>query len=180
MRAETAATATAKLADLNEAVKLSPKNVAALRAAPLLARDNQPTLALDDLDRALELDPQNMQTIVAKASLQAEMKKFDQAVATIDKAKTWARGCDVPWNRARIHYAQGDMQAAVADLNEANRLEPGNLGVLLLRASIRCDQGEYDPRWPTWTGRWSIIPTTRRPSACASSSSCRKEGRRGP
>ena len=172
MRAAIAKGASAKLADLNEAVKLAPKNAAAFRARGLArADDNQLALALADLDRALELEPQHLPTLAAKAMLLASMKKFEQATATIDKARTWAPGCAVPLTRGRIHAMQGDLKAAVTDLNEANALDPGNLDVLLLRAASAPFRARRTARWPTWTGRWSAAPTTPRPSACESSSS---------
>ena len=147
LRASIAKGVSAKLADLDEAVKLSPKNADAFHKRGLArADDNQPVLALADLDKALELDPQHLQTIVAKALLLMSMKKFDQAIAAVDKARNWAPGCVVPLLRGRIHTMQGDLKAAVADLNEANTLEPGNLDVLLLRATVRYDQGEKDLR----------------------------------
>ena len=75
--------------------------------------------------------------------------------------------------RARIFGLQANMKAALAELDKAHELEPGNLAVLLLRAGVWQDLGEKAKPWPTSNASWNSSPTCPRRSGCGSRCSWR-------
>jgi tetratricopeptide (TPR) repeat protein len=135
-----------KLADLNEAVRVAPGDVAFLRArASVYSQAEKFPEALADLDSALKFEPKHAPTLEAKAMVLGKMKKFDEALALIDRVqKLDPKSVSPLVHRARIHAMKPDLPAALKDLDEAHRREPGNVAVLLLRASVYQEMKENE------------------------------------
>jgi tetratricopeptide (TPR) repeat protein len=133
-----------KLADLQEAVKLAPNDVAAVRARGLVLADlNKLQESLIDLNKAIQLDASDGPTYEAKAIVLAKQEKFDEALEVLDKAQKLNPDSVMPLvQRARVHSSQDKHDAAVADLNRALQLSPNNPAVLLLRASVYQEKGD--------------------------------------
>ena len=127
-----------KLADLNEAVRVVPGDVAALRArGAVLAQTPKLAEALADFDLALKYEPQHAPTLEAKALVLAKMKKYDDALAVLDEVrKLDPKSVNPLVQRARVHAMKPDLEAALKELDAAHSQEPGHLAVLLLRAAI--------------------------------------------
>lgn len=135
-----------KLADLNEAIRVVPGNVAVLRArGEVFSRSEKFPEALADLDAALKIEPKHAPTLEAKAMVLGKMKKFKEALALVEEVqKLDPKSVSPLVHRARIHAMKPDLPAALKDLDEAYRREPGNVAVLLLRASVHQEMKENE------------------------------------
>jgi len=80
------------------------------------------------------------------SDVQATSSLYDDAIASRLKAiellpvvsgEQWVR-------LARLHYSRGDIEAARRSLAEAERLEPDHGEILLLRAEMALDAGQYE------------------------------------
>lgn len=127
-----------RLADLNEAVRLSPDEIAALRTRGLALADvRKYDEALADFDKVLKLDPGHLATLAAKIEVLTRQERYADALALLEKLRGLIPQSVDPWVlQARVHGFQKDFQAAAEDLNSALKIDSDNLGVLLLRASV--------------------------------------------
>lgn len=127
-----------RLADLNEAVRLSPDEITALRTRGLTLADMRKyDEALADFDKVLELDPGHLATLAAKIEVLTRQERYDDALALLEKLRGLMPQSVDPWVlQARVHGFQKDFEAAAEDLNSALKIDSDNLGVLLLRASV--------------------------------------------
>lgn len=127
-----------KLADLEEAIKLSPSDPIPLRArGAVYAAQDQHEKALADFDAALKLEPDHAPTLEAKASSLVELKRYDEALACTAQVRQLEPESVLPWvQEARILALQGNYEGALHDLEQAESMEPNNPGILLLRSMI--------------------------------------------
>ena len=72
----------------------------------------------------------------------AKLKKYDEALAALDKAPTWPPDSARWWSRPASYGLQGNMKAPWPNSTRPDDIEPGNLAVLLLRAGVLQDLGE--------------------------------------
>jgi len=127
-----------KLADLDEAVRTSPKQI-----APLLMRgavravEKEYDRALADLDAAIQLDPESAVAHEERAELLIEMKRYDEAISGLDKAAELAPTAVGPLvQKARVYGLKSEFEKALEVLGKAYGLQPSSPAVLLLRASM--------------------------------------------
>ena len=74
-----------------------------------------------------------------------KLKKFDEALAALDKAADLAPDDLKPLlEKARIDVFQRNMKAALGELDKALAAAPDNVDVLLLRASVLAELGEKE------------------------------------
>ncbi|MFH1919808.1 MAG: tetratricopeptide repeat protein [Planctomycetota bacterium] len=127
-----------KLADLDEAVRTNPRDVAAIRVRGLVHGEREENeKALADFDQALQLEPDHAPTIEERAKVLIEMKRYDEAMAGLDEAQKLAPKSAGPLiHKARILGIQEKFAEALSVLNQAYTLQPANPAVLLLRASM--------------------------------------------
>jgi len=135
-----------KQADLDEAIRVDPKNVNALRVrAALLVDRKKREAALADLDKALELDPGHAPTHLERAALLIDLERYDEALTSVDRACKLAPKSAAPLlRRGHVLGLQEKFDEALDALNQAYLLEPDNLGVLLLRASVLQELGQTE------------------------------------
>jgi tetratricopeptide (TPR) repeat protein len=133
-----------QLADIDEAVRLMPTDVAMVRARGLMLADmDKLEQALADLNVAIKLAPDDGPTYEAKAVVLARLKKYDEALAVLDKARQLSPDSVMPLiERARVHTQQAKFDEAVEDLNRALAVDPGDVTVLMMRASLYQDKGD--------------------------------------
>ncbi len=133
-----------QIADLNEAVRLVPNDVAMLRARGRLLTDmDKLEPALADLNKAIGLDPEDGLLYEDKAVVLAGLKQFDAALAALDKAHQLSPDSVMPLiQRARVHTLQAKLDAALADLNQALAVDPGDVAVLLMRSGLYQEKGD--------------------------------------
>jgi tetratricopeptide (TPR) repeat protein len=141
-----------RLADLNQAIKINPKNIDAVRvrAAYHLQKDDVDS-ALEDLNSWLESDEKNSKNyLIVAQQLMATGPKFDEnlqseAIRIIDKAIEIDPKDPVPHTmRARINLFGEKIEEAAADANAAVELDDKNYAALILRATIYSEQEDLD------------------------------------
>jgi tetratricopeptide (TPR) repeat protein len=135
-----------RLADLDEAVRLEPGDVAARYDRGLLLADlGKLDAALADLNQAIVLDSDDTRLYEEKAIVLARLKRFDESLAALDKAKQLKPdSISLLVEKANVHSQQQKPEAAMEDLNQALKIEPKNVVLLLLRAGLFQEKGEKD------------------------------------
>lgn len=152
MRATLSDDEEAQLADLNQAIKVNPENMDAIRVrgAYYLSK-GQSEEAMNDLNQWLEAGTENtddyinvVRTLIGLGD-KFDDKLQDQALKIIDEAIAKDPENVNPLAiRAQLNVVREDLDAAVADATRALELEPENIGILMLRASIYSDQEKLD------------------------------------
>ena len=133
-----------RLADLNEALRLEPKMVEALRARGFhYAGEKKSDEAIKDLLAAEKISPGHPATIEALALVLSREKKFDEALEYLAKLQKLRPKLVEPLLiEARVHAVRSNMDGALDCLNRALKLQPNNTAVLLLRASLYSEIGK--------------------------------------
>jgi tetratricopeptide (TPR) repeat protein len=127
-----------KMADLDEAVKLSPGNADIVRIRGLLkAEAGKLEEAIPDINKAIELEPKNTANFQYKSLILSQLKKYDEALAALEQARQIDPKSTVTFlEKARIYALQSNAQAALRELDEARKLDPTNVSAILLHATI--------------------------------------------
>ncbi len=135
-----------QLADLNEAIRLTPDSVEAIRDRGLVYVElGQWDRALADFEAALKLDPKHIPTHIAKVLVLSKQEKYDQALAALAEARKLDPKSPELWvQQARVHVLQKNLPEAIKDLDEALQAAPENLLVRLLRAEVYQEMEQYD------------------------------------
>ncbi|MHB1034747.1 MAG: tetratricopeptide repeat protein [Pirellulales bacterium] len=135
-----------RLADYNEAVRLSGADPKAIRERALFqAERGKLEEALADLDAAIKLDPTHAETHEIRAVVLSMMKRYDEAMASAGEAIRLAPKSGSAYaQRAKIHILKKDYDKAMAALDQALAVDPENVSVLLLRSSLHQQQGKMD------------------------------------
>ena len=126
-----------KRADWDEAVRLSPDDATILQGRALFhIQQENDKQALGDLDALLKLQPEKPLAYDLKTAVLIRMKDFKQALAVTEHWRKLDPSA-VPFiQRARVHMAMSDADAALKDLDAAAGVEPKNAEVMLLRAGV--------------------------------------------
>ena len=156
-----------QLADLNQAIKINPKNMDAIRVRGLYyIRKQEPQKALKDLAKWLESDEPNADNYNQVAQqLMMTGEKFDdgmqkEAIQILDKAIEIDP--DNPATmvmRARINLIGENLEEAVKDTSRAIELDPKNIEALLLRGSTLSELEKYSDALADINKAISISPT---------------------
>jgi len=86
--------------------------------AQSLMSDGQNDAALEQYKIIIDADPQDPQTHMRMAEIYRRTGRFDQALASLDKAQAYVQdSLEVPYNRAVILQAQGKFDEAIQILN---------------------------------------------------------------
>ncbi len=152
LRATLAEDDQAQLADLNQAIKINPENLDAVRIrAAYYFRKQEPENALADLNKWLESDEKNAGNYIQVAQqLMLTGSKFDEslqreAIRILDKAiKIDPENSTAHSLRARINVIGDKLDEAINDVNLAVKLDSKNFEALLLRATIYSEQEKLD------------------------------------
>lgn len=133
---------TPAIADFTAAIGLSPQYFLALRErghAYFLAQEFD--LAIADLTAAIELEPAYVPAYIVRASIYADRNQFDLALADQDKIVALAPTAESYLNRAILRHFTSERTdlslGALADLDQAIRLDPKNLTAYHFRAHIK-------------------------------------------
>jgi len=152
MRAALSDDEESRISDLNQAIKINPKNKDAIRtrAAYYLA-NNQPDEAVKDLNAWLDAGEEStqnyLQTVAALMSLgdKFDDKLQEEAIRIIDKAIAHDPKNAMPvMLRAQINAVRKKPEEAIADATKALELEPKNIAALLLRTELHYDQNRFE------------------------------------
>ncbi|MCR9117408.1 MAG: tetratricopeptide repeat protein [bacterium] len=134
-----------KKADINQAIKINPKNLKAYQVRGLLnLADQKYEDALKDLEKAVELEPTNARLHLAVAETLTVLEKYDDAKGYADKAIELEPNNATAYTvRARLHVLQEDLDEAISDLNKAVKAEPKQLAPLLMRSRLHIEKEDY-------------------------------------
>lgn len=146
LRSELNDDAEKKLADLNEALKLVPDHVPALRARGLyFMSQDEHKKALADFQEALRLEPEHAKTHEVLAVDLLLAGQVDEAKAELDKAIELAPDeASAYAHRARIYAVKGENENALKDVNRALEINADNLAWRLLRAQVQQQAGDTE------------------------------------
>jgi tetratricopeptide (TPR) repeat protein len=121
--------------------------------------------ALSDFNAAVRANPNSASAYTVRGDYYRLRGQETEATADFD------RGIAVPikaddatsyLNRARAYIAKGDLNAALADLNEAGRINPKNLEVYVSRASIHSSRSDYEHAIADLDGALRLTPSNAR------------------
>ncbi len=132
------------IADYDQAIKLQPTGLTHSYRGLAYNQKGEEKKALADFDRALALDGNNALLYDHRAAFYRNTEDYERALADHDKAIALSPVASHYLGRSRTWRAKGDLQKALADANEAVRLEVGTRWSLLHRGVIYRYLGEYD------------------------------------
>jgi membrane protease YdiL (CAAX protease family)/Flp pilus assembly protein TadD len=131
------------LPDLNRAIDLDPRMANAYLSRGVvwhqLGRHDE---ALADYDRTLRLNPGEVLAYSNRALIRLDRRDFDGALADLDEVLRKETTAATLVVRGHVHLHKGAPEAAVRDLTEAIRLEPGNAEAFYLRGFAFQARGE--------------------------------------
>jgi tetratricopeptide (TPR) repeat protein len=124
--------------DVNEALRLDPKYVAALveRAYLWQCRDRL-DLAIADINQAIQLDSQNSYAYVERGVFHFGMKEYGLALRDFNQAvRLGSRAAVIHLCKGMIHLERGEGEPAIAEFNVAIRLDPKRLDAYIGLATV--------------------------------------------
>jgi tetratricopeptide (TPR) repeat protein len=125
-------------ADVNEALRLGPKYVAALveRAYHWQCR-NRLDLALADVNQAIQLDSQNSYAYVERGVFHFTLKEYGKALRDFEHAiRLGSRAAVVHLCKGMIHLERGEGEPAIAEFNLAIRMDSRRLDAYVALATV--------------------------------------------
>ena len=139
------------IAELSRSIELSPRNAStyALRGK-LRSYINHPKGAIADFDQALQLSPNTFEVLydrgLARSALgdrELAMADYDAGLKLVPTADSESRSAflsarAIVWNNMRM------LDLAIADIDEAVRLQPENADAYRVRAYAYLAQNKYD------------------------------------
>lgn len=127
-----------RIADLNQAIELDPKNIDAWRERGYAwMEENKLAEATADLKHVIEADPDDMESLEAMARVLAGQEKYDEALSFANRLKEAIPDSPKPFVlRAGILYLQEKFADALAEASAALEMEPKDLNLLLLRGQM--------------------------------------------
>ncbi len=116
------------LVDLDRAVAIEPRNLAALaNRSNLHQRCGRLELALADLDRALAIAPEDPRLLCNRGRVRVAQGDYEAALLDYDRAiRNDPRQHEIWVNRAEARRRLGDEVGAMADFHAALRIYPGD------------------------------------------------------
>ena len=133
-------------ADFRRALELDPESVDSLAGLGwLMLRNKNLDEALSLLTRAVDLDPDNVYALVDRSRVNVALENY--AAASNDLGRAIELEPDVSWHhldRARIRFRYfNDLDGALADLTEVERLDPDNFFALVYLAGVHDQQRRF-------------------------------------
>jgi tetratricopeptide (TPR) repeat protein len=126
------------LADFDKAISLkSDYALGHANRAWVLAAKNKHEEAVAEYDMAIKLDPSVPERFNDRGYFLLRTGQYDRAIAKPGFSMALE-------NRGWAYWLKGDLDKALADFDEAVRLNPDDLNVLTDRSAILDDKGDYD------------------------------------
>lgn len=156
VRAALAESAEARLNDLNQAVKVAPENLEAIRMRGMLfLQSQQPDKAMEDFKRWAELEPENADPLLLTVQVLSELDRLDEAVTVLNQAiEKQPENFRLLSLRGRLFLDQSRgkseeetkqfLDKALADADAALKLEAQDIEALIVRATILSDRKQAE------------------------------------
>jgi len=134
------------LADLNEALRIDPRNVAALITRAFLGRITQkPDQALADANQAVALEPRNCYVLEQRAMIYSSLKKDDEALRDLERAiELGSRWVMTYVARGMIYVKRGELQRAQVEMQHALQIDPNCVQAFVYLAAIHLKLSDAD------------------------------------
>ena len=133
------------LAALKQAVELKKDFVAAWQTLSVVYKElKQPENALVTIDKAIQLQPQNPNLYNEKSVALSRLKRYPEAQSAINKAIKLAPRSAFYANRGTLYAQQKESDLALADYNEAIRINPNFSMVYNNRGIIYREQKKWE------------------------------------
>lgn len=89
---------------------------------------NKPDQALVDMEALVKLNPDDVEALFLQAIARRQLKQYDAAIADFDRllAMNYQPAAKIHLNRSMAYHHKGDKEKALADLRQANALDPKN------------------------------------------------------
>jgi tetratricopeptide (TPR) repeat protein len=160
------------LADVDQSLRLEPKNVSALLERAYLRQwHKERDLALADVNQAIALEPRNSYAYVERAVLECNSKEYDKCLHDLDQAiKLGSQTAVIPICRGIIQLDKGDRRQALAEFDEAIKADPKHPDAYCGLAWVFLSKGdtkkaiavfdraiEADPKSPESHGNRAIV-----------------------
>jgi len=136
LRARLVKDQTKALADMDEAIELSPENTSyRLARSMFLRRANKIDEALEAIEEVIQLSPEDGNARILQGEIYRQRKQLEDAIASFDKATELAPQAPGPYqNRGEIYREQRDFDKAITQFTKVLELQPGVLLTLIHRA----------------------------------------------
>ncbi|WP_138499096.1 tetratricopeptide repeat-containing serine protease family protein [Nostoc sp. PA-18-2419] len=135
----------AALKYFDKATQIEPNFAPAwrLRGLVLLSLNRYPQ-ALESFDQVAKLDPDDASVQILRSLILFSAKRFPEALKVSNQAIKNNPGSWAYFARGAARYGTGDLQGAMADLNEAIRLNPEYIesAAYSVRGALRTQQGD--------------------------------------
>jgi tetratricopeptide (TPR) repeat protein len=168
--------------DYAKAIDLKPKDPGAyFERSGLYFEEKRYDEALRDIGEAIKLEPANTKFLMRRVQTLRRIGQYDRAIA--DCNRIIALNSKLPegyYYRSQEEFAKGDLRAAIADLGEVLKRQPGSVGALETRADLEmrlhewsaaradlvalADSKSVDDRtadWAAWALASSVHPELR-------------------
>src|SRR5213075_724311 len=105
-------------------------------------------LALADFDRVIQLQPQQSSAYFGRGLCQIDQKKIDQGVSDLDQVIKLQMPADAAFAslaavmKSRIEASRGNLDNAIANIDEAIKFDPAQLSLRMDRASLWLAKGD--------------------------------------
>lgn len=125
------------LADLNRAVEVAPDDPDVWQARAMHYLEQKETdKAISDFNSLLEIDKDNMLMQLAVAEALVKAGQVDEGLKHIDLVIQREPSALAYTLRAQVRTIQEKLDEAIQDLDEAAKLDPDDLGLVLMRARL--------------------------------------------
>jgi len=150
------------LADLNEAIRLAPRDVdTRLTRAEVWRAKGNPAKAIDEYSEVIRNDPQVVPAYFGRAAIEGEMGELDKAIADLGSAiRLEPRLADTYIVRAAAWNHQGSIDKAIADLSVAVTLDPRNAATYHDRGLLWSRKNEFDRAISDYSAAIRLEPGT--------------------
>lgn len=135
----------ARLADINQAVKIDPSNVEAIRArAAIYLAMGKTDKAIEDFELWIEAEPEEMSARMGMVDALMAEDRVDDAIKVLGEAIELEPKIAGPYTtRARLHLMQEDFDKAFADAEEALKINQNEVEALMIRSSVFTEREKF-------------------------------------
>lgn len=125
--------------DLDEALRLDPRNVAALIERSFLWQSrNRMDLAFADVDRAVRIDPSSADAYLERGVYHFRLKEYQAALADLDRASDLgSHSVFIPLVRGSIHVERRELEDAAKAFEAAIVVDPKSFDAHLMLGSVQ-------------------------------------------